>query len=61
MVSGKEVGGLSDFYRKVWAVGNAGVDVPLAVLRGSKIRDIEVHSQDRYLYSFPKPQKGLQI
>ncbi|MDO9350099.1 MAG: S1C family serine protease, partial [Deltaproteobacteria bacterium] len=28
-VKGREVSGLTDFYRKVWALGNAGVEVPL--------------------------------
>ncbi len=47
-VNGKVVNGLADFYRKVWALGNAGVDVSLGILRGSQIRDITVHSADRY-------------
>ncbi len=47
-VNGKAVNGLADFYRKVWALGNAGVDVSLSILRGAQIRDITVHSADRY-------------
>ncbi|MFB3885641.1 MAG: S1C family serine protease [Thermodesulfobacteriota bacterium] len=47
-VNGKIVNGLADFYRKVWALGNAGVDVTLGILRGTQIRDITVHSSDRY-------------
>ena len=47
-VNGKVVNGLADFYRKVWALGNAGVDVSLGILRGSQIRDITIHSADRY-------------
>ncbi len=47
-VNGKVVNGLADFYRKVWAVGNAGVDVSLGILRGPQIRDITIHSADRY-------------
>ncbi len=47
-VNGKTVNGLPDFYRKVWALGNAGVDVSLSILRGAQIRDITVHSADRY-------------
>jgi S1-C subfamily serine protease len=46
-VKGLEVRGLADFYRKVWALGNAGVEVPLAILRGTRIRDITVKSVDR--------------
>jgi S1-C subfamily serine protease len=47
-VEGKEVSGLADFYRKIISVGNAGVQIPLTVLQGSKIRDIKVLSADRY-------------
>jgi S1-C subfamily serine protease len=42
------VHGLADFYRKVWALGKAGVDVPLSILQGTRMRDIKVHSADRY-------------
>jgi S1-C subfamily serine protease len=34
IVNGKAVNGLADFYRKVWALGNAGIDVSLGILRG---------------------------
>jgi S1-C subfamily serine protease len=44
----KAVNGLADFYRKVWSLGNAGVDVPLSILQGTQMRDIKVHSADRY-------------
>jgi len=44
------VNGLADFYRKVWALGNAGVDVPLSILQGNEIRDIKVHSGNRYQF-----------
>jgi S1-C subfamily serine protease len=43
-VNKQEVKGMADFYRKVWALGQAGVDVPLRVLQGVQIRDIVVHS-----------------
>ncbi len=49
-VAGKETAGLADHYRKVWSLGNAGVDVPLNVLRGTRVRDLVVHSADRYKY-----------
>jgi serine protease Do len=32
-VNGVEVSGLADFYRKIWALGSAGVDVHLGVLQ----------------------------
>ncbi len=54
-VNNKAVEGMADFYRKVWALGNAGVVVPLTVLQGIQIRQILVHSTVRDL--FRKPQK----
>jgi len=57
-VNKKAVKGLADFYRKVWALGGAGVDVPLSVLQGIQIRDITVHSADRYQYYRLKPTKS---
>ncbi len=58
-VEGKPVTGLADFYRKVWAVGNAGVPVPLTVLRGVGIREITVRSADRYQFLILRPKKIL--
>ena len=49
-VAGRGVVGLADFYRKVWSLGNSGVDVPLNVLQGTRVRDLVVHSGDRYKY-----------
>ncbi len=49
-VKGAPVASLADFYRKVWALGNAGVEVPLTVLRGAGLADISVTSGDRYMY-----------
>ena len=51
-VGGKRVKSIADFYRKVWARGAAGVDVPLDLVpagaRALKIRTIKVRSRDRY-------------
>ena len=58
-VNGKAVSGLADFYRKVWALGNAGVDVSLSILRASQIRDITVRSADRHQHLRLKPVKVL--
>jgi len=58
-VNGKPVNGLADFYRKVWALGNAGVDVSLSILRGAEVRDIKVRSADRYQFLRLKPTKSL--
>jgi S1-C subfamily serine protease len=56
-VKGIPVKGLADFYRKVWALGSAGADVPLSVLQGIQIRDLTVHSGDRYDFFGTKPGK----
>jgi S1-C subfamily serine protease len=61
MVDGKEVSGLSDFYRKLWAVGNAGVQVSLSILQGAKVRDVKVSSIDRYQRLKPKPQSYITL
>ncbi|MGQ0654176.1 MAG: S1C family serine protease [Betaproteobacteria bacterium] len=49
-VGGDEVTSLAEFYRKVWARGAAGVEVPLKVLQGAAIRDVKVRSIDRNDY-----------
>ena len=54
-----EVHGLADFYRKVRAIGRAGVDVPLSILQGTQIRRIVVHSGDRYHYLRIRRKKAL--
>lgn len=56
-VNKNPVNGLSDFYRKVWALGKAGVEVPLGVLQGIETRKITVHSGDRHQFLKLKPQK----
>lgn len=51
------VKGLADFYRRVWALGSSGVEVPLRILQGSEIRDLKVHSSDRHQFLRLKPKK----
>jgi serine protease Do len=58
-VNGKDVNGLADFYRKIWGLGNAGVEVSMSILRGTRIRDITVRSADRYQFLMLKPKKVL--
>jgi S1-C subfamily serine protease len=52
-VDDQAVTGLADLYRKVWALGRAGVDVPLSVLQGVRINEVVVHSGDRRKYLPP--------
>ncbi len=54
-VNKNEVKGLADFYRKIYALGPAGVDVPLGVLQGIQIHDITIRSADRHGYMRLKP------
>ena len=54
-VGGEEVGSLADFYRKVWARGAAGVEVPLRVLQGLEVKELSVRSIDRLEYLRRKP------
>jgi S1-C subfamily serine protease len=56
-VNGRAVEGLADFYRKVWGLGNAGVEVTLSILKGTEIRDITLRSADRYKFLQQPPQK----
>lgn len=58
-VKGEAVKGLGDFYRKIWALGNAGVEVPLTILQGIQIREIKVRSADRHQFLMLKPKKVL--
>jgi len=58
-VNKKEISGLADFYRQIWALGKAGVEVPLSILQGIQIRDITVKSADRTQYYRLKPQKRI--
>lgn len=53
------VNGLADFYRKVWALGNAGVRVPLGILHGIEIRNVTVQSDDRSRLLRSKPQQKI--
>lgn len=46
-VAGEPVRDLAGFFRRVWALGNAGVDVPLTVDREGDVFDLRVTSSDR--------------
>jgi S1-C subfamily serine protease len=54
-VNGVPVTSLADFYRKVWALGQAGVQVPLTLLQGNNIKEINVRSSNRYQYLRIRP------
>ena len=46
-VKGEEVNTLADFYRAIWALGPAGVGVPLTLAREGDVFEVEVRSKDR--------------
>ena len=54
-VGDEEVDTLADFYRKVWARGSAGVEIPLRVLHGMQVRELPVRTIDRLDYFRKKP------
>ena len=46
-VAGQKVSTLAGFYRKVWSLGSAGVEVPLTLYREGVTFDVRVNSSDR--------------
>ncbi len=46
-VDSREVSELSTMFRKVWSLGNSGVDVPLLVYRDGRTFELKVPSADR--------------
>jgi serine protease Do len=46
-IAGAPAKDMADFYRKVWALGSAGITVPLDLLQGSDKRRVEIKSMNR--------------
>jgi S1-C subfamily serine protease len=46
-VAGTEVNELPDLFRRIWSLGNAGVEVPLTIDRDGRTLDLRVASGDR--------------
>lgn len=46
-VAGERAADLADLFRRVWAVGTAGSDIPLALYRDGEALDVDVRSIDR--------------
>ncbi len=46
-VAGERVMDLAEFYRSIWALGDAGASVPLKILRDGRRMDLRVASADR--------------
>jgi hypothetical protein len=41
------VGGLADLFRKIWSLGDAGVEVPMTLVREGSVSRVRVASTDR--------------
>ena len=54
-VRDEHVGGLADFYRKVWKTGPAGAEVPMRIVRDGRDAWLRVKSADRNSF-LRKPQ-----
>ena len=54
-VAGERVNGLAEMFRKVWRLGNAGVEVPLTVARDAQLLSLKLRSADRSDF-LKKPQ-----
>ena len=49
-VGNEEVSSLAEFYRRIWARGAAGIEVPLKILQGVQVKEVTVRSIDRVEY-----------
>ncbi len=49
-IAGATPDSLSGLFRKIWSMGDAGVDVPLTMVRDGKTFDATVKSADRHSF-----------
>ncbi len=54
-IAGQPVRSLPDYYRKLWSLGRAGIEVPLLVVRGDAPARLTIKSIDRYDWFRLKP------
>lgn len=54
-LGGQPIKGQADFYTRIWSHGEAGVEIPLDVLRNGRVESVMVKSVDREQYLRPKP------
>jgi S1-C subfamily serine protease len=47
-VAGKAINSQADFYKKMWATGDAGTPIELSILQDGEIKTVVVKSIDRY-------------
>ncbi len=56
-VGGERISGASDLFRKLWALGPAGIEVPLTVSRNGNVLKLALRSVDRHdLFKKPRLQ-----
>ncbi len=53
-IGGQPIKGQADFYNRLWSRGEAGVEIPLEVLREGRVEKIPVKSIDREKYLRPR-------
>jgi S1-C subfamily serine protease len=58
-VGDKTVSSQAEFYRAVWAQGDAGVEIPLKILRQSQIQTLSIRSLDRDQYFQQNQSPGI--
>ena len=46
-VAGNEIGSLAEFFRNIWSIGPAGVEVPLLIERDGEVLEIYISSVAR--------------
>jgi len=54
-VGGENAAGLADLYRKIWKLGEAGVNVPLDILGDGGVKRVDIKSIDRASFLRLKP------
>jgi S1-C subfamily serine protease len=54
-VGGQTIRGQADLYRRIWATGEAGVEIAMDVLRDGRIQRVTVKSIDRDRYYRTRP------
>lgn len=54
-IGGETIKGQADLYTRLWSRGDAGVEVPLDILREGRLQTVIVKSRDRDTYYRPRP------
>jgi serine protease Do len=54
-LAGVKVESLEDFYKRLWAAGDPGVEITLKVLKGAEVREVKIRSIDRLEFLRKRP------